>query len=319
MNDPSQTPSGVPDPAPAAPEASPAAPEPREPFLRRMNPVLFSLFALALIFVLYQIVGGVITLVIARGEITLSNVTIVRWATLLGQLLFILAPTVWLARMRHGNLPVFFRIRVPELRHLVATMIAVFALQQMLQAYMVAQDMIPLPQDLQRILDTLKKLLEETERVLVQANGRGEFLFVLLVVALVPAVSEELLFRGLVQRNFEEAVGWRGPVITGIIFGLYHFNPFTLVPLVVLGVYFGFIVYRSGNITLSMSAHFFNNFIACAAVYLRLDDNFVALAPDAAPTLKLAALNFALFAVVFVAATLYFINSTGHEESGESY
>lgn len=310
MTGPEENPAGTPVPAPGD--------GPRVPLLRRMNPVLFSLFALALIFVLYQIVGGVITIVVARGEITLSNVTLVRWATLLGQVLFILVPTVWLARARHGMLPEFFRFHLPEIRHLVATMVAVVALQQMLQAYMVAQDMIPLPGDLQKILDTLRKLLEETERVLVQANGPGEFLFVLLVVAVVPAVSEELLFRGLVQRNLEAAGGWRGPVITGIIFGLYHFNPFTLVPLVALGVYFGFIVYRSGNITLSMSAHFFNNFIACSATYLRLDDNFVALAPGSAPTLKLAASNFAVFTLVFVAATLYFVKSTAHDEPGES-
>ncbi len=312
MIDPSEAPPGP--PVPGLP-----APGPREPFLRRMNPVLFTLFALALIFVLYQIVGGVITIVVARGEVTLSNVTLVRWATLLGQLLFILVPTVWLARQRHGSLPGFFRLRVPEIRHLVATMAAVLALQQMLQAYMVLQDMIPLPADLQRMLDALRRLLEEAERVLVQANGPGEFLFVLLVVALVPAVSEELLFRGLVQRNLEAVGGWKGPLVTGIIFGVYHFNPFALVPLIALGVYFGFIVYRSGNIILSMSAHFFNNFIACSAVYLRLDDNFVALAPGAVPTLKLAASNFAIFAVVFVAATLYFIKSTGHDKSGESY
>ena len=304
-----------------SPEMHPGAQPPREgprlPFLRRIGPVQFTFFALALIFVLYQVVGGVITIVVARGEITLSNVTLVRWATLLGQLLFILVPTIWLARERHGDLPVFFRLQIPEVRHLVATMVAVFALQQMLQAYMIAQDMIPLPPDLQRVLDTLKKLLEDTERLLVQANAPGEFLFVLIVVAFVPAVSEELLFRGLVQRNLEAAAGWRGPVITGVIFGLYHFNPFTLVPLVALGVYFGFMVYRSGNITLSISAHFFNNFVAVAATYLRLDDNFVAVAPGAAPTLTLAATNFALFALVFVAATLYFINSTGHDEAGE--
>ena len=291
---------------------------PPVPFLRRLGPVMFTVFALALIFVLYQVVGGVITVVVARGEITLSNVTLVRWATLIGQLLFILVPTLWLARRRHGELADFFRFHVPEIGDLVATMVAVFSLQQMLQAYMVAQDLIPLPGDLQRMLDAIRKLLEETERVLVQANSPGEFLFVLLVVAFVPAVSEELLFRGLVQRNLEAAAGWRGAVITGIIFGVYHFNPFTLVPLVALGVYFGFIVYRSGNITLSMSAHFFNNFVACAATYLRLDDNFVAVSPGAAPTLKLAATNFALFTVVFVAATLYFIHSTGHDETGES-
>ncbi len=290
----------------------------RVPFLRRMNPVVFSLFALALIFVLYQIVGGVITIVVARGQITLSNVTLVRSATVLGQILFILVPTVWLARARHGDLTSFFRLRVPELGQLVSTMLAVFALQQMMQAYMVVQDMIPLPSALQSLLDVLRKLLEETERVLVQANSPGEFLYVLFVVALVPAVSEELLFRGLVQRNLETAAGWKGAAIAGVIFGLYHFNPFTLVPLVALGVYFGFIVYRSGNITLSMSAHFFNNFVACSAVYLRLDDNFVALDPGAAPTLTLAASNFALFTLVFVAATLYFVRNTRHDEAGES-
>ncbi len=302
-------PSGGPVPAPSG--------LPPVPFLRRMGPVMFSLFALAVIFVLYQLVGGVITVVVARGNITLDNVTLVRWATLLGQILFILVPTIWLASRRHGDLPVFFRLRVPEIRHLVATMVAVVALQQMLQAYMVAQDLIPIPQDLQRILDALRKVLEDTERLLVQANGPGEFIFVLFVVALVPAISEELLFRGLVQRNLEAAAGWKGAVIAGVIFGVYHFNPFTLVPLVVLGVYFGFIVYRSGNITLSMSTHFFNNFIACSAAYLRLDDNFVALSPGAAPTLTLAASNFALFSLVFVAATLYFVNSTRHGKTGE--
>jgi len=306
----------TPEPSSGDPAPGPSG-LPRVPFLRRLSPVMFSLFTLAVIFVLYQLVGGVITVVVARGQITLGNVTLVRWATLLGQLLFILVPTVWLASRRHGDLPVFFRFRVPEIRHLVATMVAVFALQQMLQAYMVVQDMIPLPQELERLLDTLRKVLEETERILDQANSPGEFLFVLVVVALVPAVSEELLFRGLVQRNLEAAAGWRGAVITGVIFGVYHFNPFTLVPLVALGVYFGFIVYRSGNITLSMSTHFFNNFIACSAAYLRLDDNFVALSPGAAPTLTLAASNFALFSLVFVAATLYFIHSTRHDETGE--
>jgi len=298
-------------PQTVAPPGEPA------PLLQRMHPVAFCILALALIFVLYQLVGGVLTLLVAHWQITEANVTLVRWATILGQILFILVPTLLLARARHGGGAAFFRLRVPDLRDLVATMVGVFALQQMMQAYMVAQDMIPLPAGVQEFLDSMKRLLEETERLLVQANSPGEFLFVIAVVALVPALSEELLFRGLVQRNLEAFAGWRGAVLTGLVFGVYHFNPFTLVPLAALGIYFGFIVYRSGNITLSMSAHFFNNFVACAAMYLHLDDNFVAVSPSAAPTLALAAWNFAAFAVVFCAATLYFIHNTGHA-SGES-
>ncbi|HUI11173.1 MAG TPA: CPBP family intramembrane glutamic endopeptidase [Bacteroidota bacterium] len=300
---------------PVSPGGVPA--EPEGTFLQRMHPVVFCLFALALIFVLYQLVGGFLTLLVARWRITEANVTIVRWATILGQLLFILAPTVWLARKRHGPGAALFRVKIPRVRDLAATMLAVFALQQMMQAYMVLQDRIPLPDGMQQFLDWMRRILEETERLLVQANSPGEFIFVIVVVALVPALAEELLFRGLVQRNLEAVSGWWGAVITGVVFGIYHFNPFTLVPLVALGVYFGFIVYRSGNITLSMSAHFFNNFVACAAMYLHLDDNFVAVSPSSAPTLTLAAWNFAGFAVVFCAATLYFVHSTGHA-SGES-
>jgi membrane protease YdiL (CAAX protease family) len=84
-----------------------------------------------------------------------------------------------------------------------------------------------------------------------------------------------------------------------------------------LGVYFGFIVFRSENITLAMSAHFFNNFIACAAVYLRLDDNFLAIAPAARPGNTLIAMNFIVFALVFVASTLYFIHITGRNGNDE--
>jgi len=96
--------------------------------------------------VLYQIVGGVITFCRCARRNHAEQCDAVRWATFLGQLLFILVPTVWLARERHGDLPEFFRLRVPEVRHLAATMVAVFALQQMLAGVHVVQDMIPFPE-----------------------------------------------------------------------------------------------------------------------------------------------------------------------------
>ncbi|HXX64109.1 MAG TPA: CPBP family intramembrane glutamic endopeptidase [Bacteroidota bacterium] len=310
------------DPSGVPPQSeSPDLPR-REPFLRRIGPVPFTILALAVVFVLYQVVGGLITLLglgFSQGEVSLENVALVRWATLLGQVLFILLPTLWLARQRHGELRSFFRIRVPETRELVATMIGVFALQQILQSYMMIQDLIPLPDELQKMVDMVRKLIEDTMLTLVRANSPGEFVLVLIVVALVPAVIEELLFRGLVQRNLEMAAGpWRGVLVTAVIFGAFHFNPFEIVPLVALGAYFGFIVYRADNITLAMSAHFFNNFVACAAVYLKLDDNFVAVAPAGRPTIALAMANFAVFALVFVAATLYFIQTTSRDEPDET-
>jgi membrane protease YdiL (CAAX protease family) len=281
------------------------------PLLQRIDPVPFAIFTLVLIFFLYQAVGGVITFFLFKGEITENNVQLVRWATLIGQLLFILLPTLVLMRLRAPRVWEFARLRVPDYRQIILTVVAVFALQQVLQGYMVMQDAIPVPAGLERLLEQIKELFEQTYLVLVTAHTPLELLFVVVVVALVPAVSEELLFRGLIQRSFEQvAVGPRGAFITGIIFAAFHLIPYSLVPLAILGCFLGYIVYRSQNITVAISAHFFNNFIACVAAYLQVDEDFVALAPagDASPLVVIT--NYLFFGVVFLAATYYFVQVT---------
>jgi membrane protease YdiL (CAAX protease family) len=185
--------------------------------------------------------------------------------------------------------------------------VAVFALQQVLQAYMMLQHAIPLPEQIQEIVDLIEDLFEKTYRTLVTAHSPLEFLFVVITVALVPALAEETLFRGVVQRSIGQATGGlRAAVISGIIFAAYHLNPLSIVPLVALGVFFGYIVYRSGNLTLAIFAHFFNNFLACTAVFFRMEDDFVVLSPGGDPSPVIAGLNALMFALVFLAATSYF-------------
>lgn len=275
---------------------------------QRMHPALYALLSLALVFFLYQIVGGGIALIVSGGHITETNIGLFRWITLVGQIVFLLVPTLILARLRHRPLRTFFRLRVPDVREVLVTIVGVFALQQMLVGYMALQDLIPLPQELQRLIDLLKKLYEETYRLLVAAHSPVEFLAVVTVVALVPSIVEELLFRGLVQRNLEEAAGgMQGAVLAGVVFGAYHLIPTSLIPLAALGIYFGFIVVRTQNITVAMSAHFFNNFFACAAMYLHMEDDFVVISPTGGATAGTMIANFAIFAMVFVAATSYLI------------
>jgi membrane protease YdiL (CAAX protease family) len=288
---------------------------PNEPWIRRLSPVAFALVSLTLIFFLYQFVAGGVTLLLANGKVTEDNVSLIRWSTIIGQLLCILLPTLLLARRRQGNLVEFFRFSVPTPQETVVTIVAVFALQQMAQGYMAMQDAIPLPAPVKTYVDIFKKLFEETYRVLVQAHSPWEFMLVVVTVAVVPALSEELLFRGLVQRSVEEATGGlKAAIIAGVIFGAYHLNPFSIVPLAALGIYFGFIVYRSRSIIVAIAAHFFNNFVACVAIYLQLDDDFVAIAPGSTPTAQMIVANFALFTLVFVGATMYFIHLTSEEE-----
>jgi membrane protease YdiL (CAAX protease family) len=284
------------------------------PFWQRIQPVPFALLALGIVFLLYQGLGTVLLLVLTGGKIAVESPALIRWSTLAGQLLFMLLPTLFLARLRHGNIRRSLRLTLPEPLQIFVVVVAVFALQQMLQGYMTLQDAIPLPGPLRHIVDLLRKAMEMTYQLLASASSPLEFLFVVVTVALVPAVCEEFLFRGLVQGSLEESFGGlRGAVVAGVIFGLYHLNPISIVPLVALGVFFGYVVYRSGSLMLSVTAHFFNNFVACMALYLRLDDDFIVLQPQGGASAAMLLANCAFFTLVFGAALSVFILSTRKE------
>ncbi len=300
------------------PEQPIPSPPPQLPFLQRLAPVPFAILALGIVFFLYQFVAGGITLLLFGMKVTDDEVQLFRTATMIGQFLFVLLPTILLVRLRGERVVEYFRIAIPDYKEIVLTVVAVFALQQILQGYMMLQDAIPLPAPLQKIVEEFKALFEETYRNLVTAHSPGEFIFVLFVIALTPAICEEMLFRGLVQRSFEKVtVGVQGAVIAGMIFAGFHLIPYSFVPLAVLGIYFGFIVYRSQNITVAISAHFFNNFVACTALYLQLNEDFVAIAPHRSPTPSLVFLNTIVFGVVFIAATYYFVHVTEPAEHSQ--
>ncbi len=305
-------------PAPAEqpgefPQAEP--PHDSRSIWQRMHPIAFATLALVIVFILYQIVGGGVTLLLSGGKVTQENADFIRWATVFSQLLFILLPTIILGRLRYGRLGTAFPFRWPGVRQTVLSVMGVFALQQLLQAYMIIQDSIPLPPKLREVVDLVKGLYEETYRILVTSKSPSEFLVVVVTVALVPAIAEEFLFRGLVQKSVGESTGgMRAAITTGIIFGAYHLNPISVVPLVLLGAYFGYLVYRSRNLAISVSVHFFNNFLACAAAFMAVPDDFIALSPGSQITGPLLLANTAVFFVVFVASTYYFMRVTDDQE-----
>jgi membrane protease YdiL (CAAX protease family) len=104
--------------------------------------------------------------------------------------------------------------------------------------------------------------LETLERVL-RAESVGRFLWLLLLVALVPAVAEEVLFRGATLAGFRSRLpDFWAVIVAGVIFGLFHLSPetaFRFVPTAWLGIVLGWVVVVSGSLPLAMILHFLNN------------------------------------------------------------
>jgi membrane protease YdiL (CAAX protease family) len=115
----------------------------------------------------------------------------------------------------------------------------------------------------------LEDRAQELTRYLTQFSSLPRFLVGLLVIAVVPAVSEELLFRGLVQRNLVQWTSSRhvGVWLTAAIFSVIHFQFFGFVPRFVLGLLLGYLYEWSGNILMPMAAHFAQNAFQIVLLY----------------------------------------------------
>ncbi len=111
-------------------------------------------------------------------------------------------------------------------------------------------------------LPEILQTMEEQQMVIVEwlSSGGGNFWLNLLLVALTPALFEELFFRGFLQRRAERATGVVGSILlTGILFGLFHLRLTQVLPLMVLGCYFAYLAWNTGSLLIPIVLHFLNN------------------------------------------------------------
>ncbi len=96
------------------------------------------------------------------------------------------------------------------------------------------------------------------------------FVLTFIVIAIIPAIGEELVFRGLIQTEFQRA--FRNPHaaiwVTAILFSAIHLQFMGFFPRVLLGAFMGYLYYWSGNLAMPMIAHFFNNGFQVIGLYL---------------------------------------------------
>lgn len=111
---------------------------------------------------------------------------------------------------------------------------------------------------------------EQLTRAFLKVDSYGGLAFNLFMIAFLPAIGEEFLFRGVIQRIFTKMTKshhW-GIWISAILFSALHIQFYGFVPRMLLGVMFGYLLVWSGSMWLPMLAHFLNNGIAVVAMFL---------------------------------------------------
>lgn len=107
----------------------------------------------------------------------------------------------------------------------------------------------------------------------------GYYFLALFVLAVMPAIGEEIFMRGTVFSGLATRDIWFGVLMSGLFFSLMHANPVQTVHQFGLGTILAIVVALSGSVWAGVIIHFFNNFISLTlTAYLpQVDELYVKL------------------------------------------
>jgi membrane protease YdiL (CAAX protease family) len=175
----------------------------------------------------------------------------------IGQVLGLAIPSLLAARLHSSEWVEYLRLRGVDGRLLLLALAGVIGLQPVTQWLAGLNQQLPLPEAV--------RLMEQSQLELIRnvLESNMGLISNLAMLALVPGICEEILFRGYAQRQFERAAGPAGGILlAGILFGVYHLRPSQLLPLTVLGLYMAYLVWRTGSILSAMAVHVMHNGLA---------------------------------------------------------
>ncbi len=156
-----------------------------------------------------------------------------------------------------------FSLRIPPLRYVVAALLVGASAWAPAQEVSVFQ---------QRLLGTPEAVVRSAELLTVTLRTMPLW-EVILVLALVPALCEELLFRGFLLGGVGSVTGkWGGLLLSAAIFGVFHFFLFRFTVTAGLGIVLGLLCWQSRSIWPGVLAHFLHN--ALGAVMSVYPDQF---------------------------------------------
>ncbi len=198
------------------------------------------------------------------------------------QILFLAVGTLLFVKVQTGGRDRWSFLRLRKGRNVaqvsVLTVVLVLTVQPLVWFLGWVNAFLPVPEffeNLQQMqMEMIKNLLGNEENVLIT----------LFHVALVPAICEEVLFRGYVMRSFERSWGVMAAIfLSGFVFGLYHMQLTNLLPLTALGVLFAYVTWVSESILPAVFAHLVNNGGSVLVATYYPETAFAEMTPETMP------------------------------------
>jgi len=201
-------------------------------------------------------------------ELLMSDIRLVKILQLFQSVFVFIIPSAFAAYLFfaaplsgfHGDVRIRFNV-------LFISAIAILVSQYFIVWTGYVNSQMVLPESWEKISMWITQTEEEAIRItmkLTESNAGVGFVVNVIILALVPAIGEEWLFRGHLQRYFGD---WTKSVhmaifITSVLFATMHLQFMTFLPRFFLGMILGYLFYYGGNLWYSIIGHFANNFLA---------------------------------------------------------
>lgn len=133
-------------------------------------------------------------------------------------------------------------------------------------------EMIPLTPQMELYFKSMEDDYMKQIEVMSQMKGWADFFIALVVMAFIPAVVEEVFFRGGFQNMMYRSTNnfWVSIIVTSLLFSAIHFSFYGFLTRLTLSIVLGLFYAQTRNLWLPILAHFINNAIGVGEVfYLR--------------------------------------------------
>ena len=196
--------------------------------------------------------------------------------------MFILGPALFVYLTKNDPSG-YFQLNLVDPRIIFLGILAFFTANPFIAVVSSWNEGMQLPEALQgveRWMRESEELLKDTTLRMLGSSSIPQLISNLIVIALIPAIGEELTFRGVIQQGLakylknEHVAVW----LAATIFSAIHVQFFGFFPRLLLGVLLGYIFLYGRSLIASIFCHFMNN--AIIIVYAHVSDPETALASE---------------------------------------
>jgi len=186
--------------------------------------------------------------------------------------MFIVAPLA-IAYLFSYHPQSFLSINKPQPKLLLLAIICIITSIPFINYITSMNELMQLPEFLSGIEEWMRKMEDKNTRLTQEmlANQAWEMILLdILILAIIPAIGEEFLFRGIIQRGIEKKTHNIHLAIwcSAFIFSTIHLQFYGFFPRMFMGAIFGYMLYWGKSIWIPIACHFTNNFLVIITSHL---------------------------------------------------